>query len=397
MFRRLPFSIKLSIETSFREPYFSNVLQTYLQTDESLNMLLVGMATNSTGLVEPLKIENSHIISCCLRLGGRSVDNYGREVGEDYWSRCDYNDRRNTQAQGNGTFVVEKAGVAFHFAADNASELLYLTAIAYRVEVLPKTLAKKSIPVHLFGELARTEMGVAMIESHSVLQTFVHEIRNPESTLLNKRASLWGVAHIGSSETGLRLVLSSDILPSLIALAETSECLSLRGTSLYALGLISKTVAGKRALAKYGWLSHPQPGSIVCLPKNMRSFFTIAPIEYKGDFTKHRELWEFFEETLCNYNFPEESQRALKYIGNLSNHVTQKDALPELRKMAQKSPDIFLDVEVFHCVVMILTNYSFKLQVRRWIFQLFDRLLSLPDFLEKYIEVTDKLNNDVWI
>jgi len=375
----------------------TNTLQTYLQTDESLNMILVGVVSNKNGLVEALKIENANVITCCLMLGNKLIDNYGRDVAEEFWSRCDYNDRRNTQVQDNDTLLVEKSGVTFHFKAAKDNETLYLTSITYRVEVLPKTLAKKSIPVHLFGELARTPVGVAIIEQHKVLESFVNELRNPESALLHKRASLWGIAHIGSSETGLELVLHSDILPSVIALAENSECLSLRGTSLYALGLISKTLAGKRALAKYGWKSHPQIGSIVCLPKNMSNFFTIAPIEYKGDITKDKEIWEFFEQTISDYNLPEDNQRVLKLIGNLSNHITQKYALPELRKVAQKNPDIFLDVEVFHCVIMILTNYSFKLQVRRYILQLFDRLLSLPDFLPKYIELTNNPHNDLWI
>lgn len=171
-------------------------------------------------------------------------------------------------------------------------------------------------------------------------------------------------------------------------MAESSECLSLRGTSLYALGLISKTLGGKRLLSTYEWQSHSQIGAIVCLPKEPQKFFSIAPIDYKGDSTTCTEDWKAFNEKIKSLNLTEEKQKFLKLIGNLSNHVTQKTALPEIKKISQKNPDIFMDLGLFLAIVLMMTFYSFKLQVRRYIFSLFDKLMGMPTFLANYNKVT---------
>ena len=351
--------------------------------------MLAGKTAGKNGMVEPLRIENAHIISCCLKLGAKSIDNYGRVVPEEFWSRCDYNDRKNAMKGNDGTVYVEKSGVIFYFQVNKENGMLYLKSVTYKVDILPKTLIEKSIPTHLFGELAKTAVGLEIIEKNGVMKNFIQEILNPEAPLLQKRASLWAIGHIGSSETGLELIVSNDIISHIIALAESSECLSLRGTSLYALGLISKTSGGKRLLAKYGWHSHSQLGAIVCLPKDITKFFTIAPIEYKGDWTSCKDAWKKFDEAIVSYALSEEKMKLLKLIGNLSNHVTQKTALPELKKVSQKSPDLFMDEGLFHCVVLMMTNYCFKLQVRRYVFQLFDKLLSSPNFLVNYNKICE--------
>lgn len=372
----------MNIENSFRETYHSSMLQTYLQTDEFLNLLLLGKTTGKTGLVEPLRIESAHIISCCLKLGSKSIDNYGRMVNEEFWTRCEFNDRKNANKSPDGSLVVEKTGVTFYFQVTN--DMLFLKSITYRVDVLPKTLIEKSIPTHIFGELGKTDMGISIIEKNEVMKAFVNDILSPEAPLLHKRASLWAIGHIGSSETGLELILKSDIIPHIITVAENSDCLSLRGTSLYALGLISKTLGGKRVLSKFGWQSHSQLGAIVCLPKDITKFFTMNPIEFKGDWTLVEPSWKQFEETVKLFGLTEEKQKLVKLISNLSNHVTQKTALPELKKISQKSPELFMDEGLFHCIVMIMTSYNFKLQVRRYIFQLFDRLVMSPNFVVNY-------------
>ena len=139
MFRRLPFVIFIKIETSFRDAYYESMSQTYLQTDETLNQILVGKVIGKNGVVDPLKIENAHIISCCLWLGSKSLDNYGRPVPEGFWTRCDYNDRKNAAKGPDNTLCVEKTGVTFYFNVNKENDMLYLKCITYRVDIIPKT------------------------------------------------------------------------------------------------------------------------------------------------------------------------------------------------------------------------------------------------------------------
>jgi rapamycin-insensitive companion of mTOR len=46
---------------------------------------------------------------------------------------------------------------------------------------------------------------------------------------LRKRAALWTIGHIGSSEYGFKLIQEADILKVIVDLAENAEILSIRG------------------------------------------------------------------------------------------------------------------------------------------------------------------------
>jgi len=52
---------------------------------------------------------------------------------------------------------------------------------------------------------------------------------SPETSLLRKRAALWTIGHIGSSEYGFKLIQEADILKVIVDLAENAEILSIRG------------------------------------------------------------------------------------------------------------------------------------------------------------------------
>jgi len=55
---------------------------------------------------------------------------------------------------------------------------------------------------------------------------------------LRKRAALWTIGHIGSSEYGFKLIQEADILKVIVDLAENAESLSIRGLVIEILILI---------------------------------------------------------------------------------------------------------------------------------------------------------------
>jgi len=55
---------------------------------------------------------------------------------------------------------------------------------------------------------------------------------------LRKRAALWTIGHIGSSEYGFQLIQEADILKIIVDLAENAEILSIRGLVIEILILI---------------------------------------------------------------------------------------------------------------------------------------------------------------
>ncbi|KAA0720012.1 Rapamycin-insensitive companion of mTOR AVO3 -like protein [Triplophysa tibetana] len=67
------------------------------------------------------------------------------------------------------------------------------------------------------------------------------------------KAALWGLGNIGTSNWGLNLLQEENVVPDIVALAHDCEVLSIRGTCLYVLGLISKTKQGCELLKLHGW------------------------------------------------------------------------------------------------------------------------------------------------
>lgn len=114
------------------------MLQTYIHSDEDINLSIVGKIVTSRGSCDDLKIENAHIITCCLKMGSQSIDNFGKPVKEECWSSCDYNERKSAVLSTDNILFVEKNGVSFNFRFNKENEMLYLKSIIYKLTVLPK-------------------------------------------------------------------------------------------------------------------------------------------------------------------------------------------------------------------------------------------------------------------
>ena len=52
---------------------------------------------------------------------------------------------------------------------------------------------------------------------------------SPETPLVKKRAALWTIGPIASSEYGFKLIQQADIIREIVKIAESAEILSLRG------------------------------------------------------------------------------------------------------------------------------------------------------------------------
>ncbi|XP_048450136.1 rapamycin-insensitive companion of mTOR [Rhincodon typus] len=75
---------------------------------------------------------------------------------------------------------------------------------------------------------------------------FVHRKASCDSAILR-------LGNIGSSNWGLNLLQEENVIPDIVALAHACEILSVRGTCLYALGLLAKTKQGCDILKNHGW------------------------------------------------------------------------------------------------------------------------------------------------
>jgi rapamycin-insensitive companion of mTOR len=83
---------------------------------------------------------------------------------------------------------------------------IFLDQVTYKVQILPQKYKIIKTPVHLYGELVKTEQGAQYLKQTQDIEFFKKEILNPETPLVRKRASLWTIGHIASSEHGFKLI-----------------------------------------------------------------------------------------------------------------------------------------------------------------------------------------------
>jgi rapamycin-insensitive companion of mTOR len=155
-----------------------------------------------------------------------------------------------------------------------------------RVKILPMKYKTIKNPIHFYGELVKTKAGYEYLKKSNHLDRFRTEILSPDSTLIQKRAALWALGHIGANENGIRLIIEADLVQPIIHLAESADFLSLRGTCIYIIGMLSNTQSGKHAIVKYDWIASKTKGiNSVCLPRDPRTLFTINEYTFEGSIT----------------------------------------------------------------------------------------------------------------
>ncbi|XP_020782271.2 rapamycin-insensitive companion of mTOR-like isoform X1 [Boleophthalmus pectinirostris] len=113
------------------------------------------------------------------------------------------------------------------------------------------------LPVHLYGQLVHSKSGCQLLESQNVVYDLSCHVRSPNldhwDGIKQLKAALWALGNIGSTNWGLNLLLEESVIPDIVALAYHCEVLSIRGTCVYVLGLMSKTKHGCETLKQEGW------------------------------------------------------------------------------------------------------------------------------------------------
>ncbi|XP_061842148.1 rapamycin-insensitive companion of mTOR-like isoform X3 [Nerophis lumbriciformis] len=113
------------------------------------------------------------------------------------------------------------------------------------------------LPVHLYGQLVHDKTGCHLLEAQSIVPDLSYTVRSPMldtwEGIKQLKAALWALGNIGSSNWGLNLLREENVIPDILALAQQCEVLSVRGTCVYVLGVISKTRQGCELLKQYGW------------------------------------------------------------------------------------------------------------------------------------------------
>ncbi|KAJ3298719.1 hypothetical protein HK104_010434, partial [Borealophlyctis nickersoniae] len=240
---------------------------------------------------------------------------------------------------------------------------------------------------HFYGELTKTEDGCELLHRKGHFSSFADYIRRrglnvlDYSSILQLKSVLWAVGNIGSTSMGLPLLVQEDIIRNIINVAENSPVLTLRGTAVHVLGLICRTPEGMEILEEYGWESvSPPHGQLegLCIPKDPSRLFRIDGWEFKGSWPKRRMRPRELPE-----NFDAQELEILKCIGNMSNHIVANAASKTLSRLRHEHPSCFTKVELYIEVLRMISVYHYRLTARRFIQELFDRVVLNEAALEK--------------
>eukprot|EP00004_Rigifila_ramosa_P013527 TRINITY_DN3004_c0_g1_i1.p1 TRINITY_DN3004_c0_g1~~TRINITY_DN3004_c0_g1_i1.p1 ORF type:complete len:1085 (-),score=258.97 TRINITY_DN3004_c0_g1_i1:103-3207(-) len=221
-------------------------------------------------------------------------------------------------------------------------------------------------PPHLYGELARTAAGCALLRQHNIVPELLSTVCDDSAKSLLRRAALWALGNIGACTSGFELLREHDVLSKIVAMAESSACLSLRGTCFYVLGLISRSDTARESLGDLGWESPADCNAGIAVPRKLERFFAIPPYRFQGS-------WAQAQPFAIPEGTDEDTKEVLTALSNLSNHITADGASRTLRKLKTKSPALFTSLPLLMHAYRLLELYHFRLPVRRFLHeQLFD-------------------------
>ncbi|KAJ1971169.1 hypothetical protein H4R35_005426, partial [Dimargaris xerosporica] len=117
-----------------------------------------------------------------------------------------------------------------------------------------------AVPLHFFGQLIKTAAGRQLIEEQNYLDKFVEKLVGSSmdfqeaQELLDFKAVLWALAHMGADETGAVLLESRNVIDAVISIFNKTQICTLKGTCLYALSMMAMSSVGANTLLDYGWM-----------------------------------------------------------------------------------------------------------------------------------------------
>ncbi|PGG99617.1 hypothetical protein AJ79_08477 [Helicocarpus griseus UAMH5409] len=236
------------------------------------------------------------------------------------------------------------------------------------------------VPPHFYRELARTTEGCKLLEQSGHFNEFAYSIRDfnldeedPE-VLLKVKGCLWAVGNVGSTELSAPFLEETEIVESIVKIAENAGVMTMRGTAFFVLGLISRSRHGMEMLIEAGWDAAVDPkgqslGS--CIPRNLSKLYSVSFPRYTPDPEEDNAEKERFK--AASTDSEPVRQRILNLIVDMGNAVLSKRAASDLHNIKNKKPEYFRAIPLFQKALVLLESHHFRLPARRFALDLFDK------------------------
>ncbi|KAL2912185.1 hypothetical protein HK105_208318 [Polyrhizophydium stewartii] len=240
------------------------------------------------------------------------------------------------------------------------------------------------IPIHLYGELAKTSGGVAYLEMVGHTASFLDRVRAfrdciAPAAAMELKAALWALGAIGSSASGLAILEDGGAITLIMEVLRAAPVITVRGTCFYVLGMIGRSPKGRGILEDLGWL-----GESIHVPGDPESVLQFPEWEFSGSWPARQGLT--FKP--LHYRADAIEAEILTCIGNLSNHILSTAASKRLAVIRQQHPHYFVKPELCVQAWRICTAYHYRVATRRFIQELFERLV----FDSQVLKVVDQMD-----
>lgn len=252
-----------------------------------------------------------------------------------------------------------------------------------------------NVPPHFYRELTRTKEGCKLLRDKGHFEEFASTIRDygmlsdDAELLLKVKGSLWAVGNVGSMEFGAPFLEECDVVENIVKIAESHEIMSLRGTAFFVLGLISRSVHGLEILSEHGWDSNTTNMGVslgLCIPNDLSKLFSYQPWKHERVMDVIMTEDQVTAVAEAGQDDDVVNQRILELVVDLGNTVLQKRAMNELMHIKKTKAPGFKSPILFKKIMVLLESHHFRLGVRHFVAELFDRSVLRRIVFEEDIE-----------
>ncbi|KAJ1663877.1 hypothetical protein IW140_004554 [Coemansia sp. RSA 1813] len=258
-------------------------------------------------------------------------------------------------------------------------------------------------PPHLFGELAKCAGGREFMFAFGIPRLLFETLDNiPWDASLpadanGLKATLWAIGAIGASRDGYLMLEPYNVIGKITQVARQASSLTIRGTCLYALALLSRSSFAAEAFQEKGWLLSSSCHGVYefAVPKRLESLLDAGGWAHGGVLDN---MYVFSEGSLHEPDVTEELDSVQKEIIEsvilMSNHFMINTASKTLMRLSMSHPHYFRLLPLYCKAMHLVGKYRYRLSTRRFIYDVFD--VNLASLHAEMLEASAVSATDVY-
>lgn len=231
-------------------------------------------------------------------------------------------------------------------------------------------------PPHLFSQLTRTKVGLEKLTN--VVPNLIDQLKSEESSVEQKRASMFALAHFASVPCTLDIIEKFDIAELMISTAVNSSSYVLKGSLISVLSLFAQSKYLSSVLQKHNWQLYIFGNHHCVIPCDPIDLFSESEIEIESN-TSQVKLDEINQNTSIENNL-QNYQEVIVLLKQLANTLLVKNARQKLAEIFHTPKK---DVNLAFYAHKLLSTFSFSPDSRQFIYFLFRNvpLMNQSDFV----------------